>query len=1048
MLQPMPIAFHRWRAALALWLCLIFGAAVAGGQTASTNLTVAALSVITNSLEIRQLGLQDSGVSRSIRLEGQVCWVSSTNKAFAIVDAFGGVVLQIEGQDQLLSVGQLVRLTGNASILKTGNVFRVGVDGLVINDDGLHPLTERTGSAFFKAGRIPIHVEWFNGNGPFGLEVTYEGPGLTQRKIADSELYRTSGDGKTLVNGLDYVCYEGWWAGLPDFAGLDPVKSGTANNFDLNVRTRDLGVGLRFAGFFDVPRDGEYTFHLKSDDGGRLAIGRVNVRVDVVGDNPLPAPRVLSIGELVDESEDGSWSRIEGKVTQVRRTEDGLRIELGVGLARVEVDVTDKSTWSESELLNQVVEVSGFCQAAYNADGLKIPSRLLVANSRLLKKLAPSTHAQDGGTNRSGLHLLTTAAEVHRLKRKEAQLQYPVRVRGVVTSIDPGPSAGFTLQDSTGGVYVQDVSRWRVRDFVEVEGVTDAGEFAPMLRPTGSTRLGDGLLPEPIHPAWDQLMNGSLDAQYVEIEGIATLVSGSGLQLMTHGGTISVQLFNGFNPEETVRYKNTLVRIRGTLLAVWNAQTHQVKLGEIRIFNPEIILENSGMSDILSAPYKTRAELSLYDPQASLFQRIRVSGQIVYIGGDTGFMMADSGGVRFLANTTTNLRVGDMVDAAGYPQLSAAAPLLREAVVQKTGYGPLPEAKKLAFDDLGDAAHDSTLVSIEAVLTGVRTTGLGSVMEMQEGAQSFVARLNGPSDLPQSLLTGSRLRVTGVYAVQGGNQISGQHTTSFELLLDSPAGIEVLARPPWWTLRRMLIMVGVLLCLVLVGMVWIRELHRKVEERTSQLEEQIQKRERIEQHRAMEQERARVARDLHDELGSSLTEISMLAAVPSNGTDSTRPLDHIGDRARQMVAALDEIVWAMNPKHDLLESLGSYLCLYADRFLKLANITCRLKGTLDLPALPLNPIHRHEFFLAFKEALTNVVRHSGASEVRLSIRTIGDRLRVCVADNGGGLGSEHSTAEMDGLANMRVRLERIGGRFSVASGKGRGTIVRFYLSLE
>jgi signal transduction histidine kinase len=321
-------------------------------------------------------------------------------------------------------------------------------------------------------------------------------------------------------------------------------------------------------------------------------------------------------------------------------------------------------------------------------------------------------------------------------------------------------------------------------------------------------------------------------------------------------------------------------------------------------------------------------------------------------------------------------------------------------------------------------------------------------MEMQDGAQNFVARMKGGHEFLHSPPIGSRLQLTGVYAVQGANQVSDQRIASFALLLDSPADIKVLARPPWWTLGRLLVMIGMLACVLVIAVLWITQLHRKVEERTVQLKEEIQNSQSIEQHRAMEQERARIAQDLHDELGSSLTEIGMLAAGPVAATDSLRHLDQIGDRARHMVTALDEIVWAMNPKHDSLESLGSYLCLYADRFLKLANIACRLTGTLDLPRQTLDPIHRHEFFLAFKEALTNVVRHSGATEVRLSIRIIGNRLRLSLADDGGGLGSGPPTAGMDGLANMRTRLEKMGGRFAIASEAGRGTTLRFYLPLN
>jgi signal transduction histidine kinase len=296
------------------------------------------------------------------------------------------------------------------------------------------------------------------------------------------------------------------------------------------------------------------------------------------------------------------------------------------------------------------------------------------------------------------------------------------------------------------------------------------------------------------------------------------------------------------------------------------------------------------------------------------------------------------------------------------------------------------------------------------------------------------------------------LELTGVYSGQGGNRAVGQDISSFELLLNSPADIRVLARPPWWTLQRLLIGMGALACVLAVTVLWITQLHRKVEARTAELEVQIRERQRVEHQRAMEQERARIAQDLHDELGSGITEISMLVAVAGSASNAANgpagQLEEIGDRARQMVTALDEIVWAMNPKHDSLMSLVSYSCLYADRLLKLANITCQLKGAMDLPDRTVSSAHRHEFFLAFKEALTNVVRHSGATEVRLGVRLIGDRLRLSIADNGKGLMADAARQDGDGLLNMRSRLENLGGRFEIASQSGRGTTVRFYVPLN
>jgi signal transduction histidine kinase len=143
-----------------------------------------------------------------------------------------------------------------------------------------------------------------------------------------------------------------------------------------------------------------------------------------------------------------------------------------------------------------------------------------------------------------------------------------------------------------------------------------------------------------------------------------------------------------------------------------------------------------------------------------------------------------------------------------------------------------------------------------------------------------------------------------------------------------------------------------------------------------------------------------------------------------------------------MVTALDEIVWAMNPAHDSLASLVSYFCLYAERFLGLANVTWRFEGPPASAELAVDSRRRHQLFLVFKEALTNVVRHSGATEVRLSIQVEQGELHLVIADNGRGLPSNVRTEEMDGVNNMRSRIEKLGGRFEIAGEAGKGAIVR------
>jgi len=247
-------------------------------------------------------------------------------------------------------------------------------------------------------------------------------------------------------------------------------------------------------------------------------------------------------------------------------------------------------------------------------------------------------------------------------------------------------------------------------------------------------------------------------------------------------------------------------------------------------------------------------------------------------------------------------------------------------------------------------------------------------------------------------------------------------------------------------------MLGALACVLAATALWVTQLRRKVERRTAELEIQIRERQRAEQQHVMEQERARIAQDLHDELGSGLTEISMLGARARSASVSlaTRGsyLEQMSDKARQMVAALDEIVWAMNPTHDSVASMVSYFSLYAERFLGLANIAWRLEGPFEPDNFAVDSRHRHQLFLAFKEALTNIVRHSGATEVRLNIQVEEGQVRLRIADNGRGWTQADQAGDMDGVLNMRARLEKLGGRFAIESQAGRGTIVSFEMPLR
>ena len=174
--------------------------------------------------------------------------------------------------------------------------------------------------------------------------------------------------------------------------------------------------------------------------------------------------------------------------------------------------------------------------------------------------------------------------------------------------------------------------------------------------------------------------------------------------------------------------------------------------------------------------------------------------------------------------------------------------------------------------------------------------------------------------------------------------------------------------------------------------------------------------------------------------------LGSLVRTPSLPTEAReRYLEKLAGVSRAVVATLDEIVWAVNPKYDSVASLASYYSLFAQRFLNLAGMACRLHVADSFPSRPLDSRLRHDVFLAFKEALNNAVRHSGATEVRITMEMAGDQLKIAVADNGKGFAVADDLPGSDGLASMKSRLERLGGHCQITSNKGTGTTVEFRL---
>ncbi|HEV2331383.1 MAG TPA: ATP-binding protein [Verrucomicrobiae bacterium] len=678
-----------------------------------------------------------------------------------------------------------------------------------------------------------------------------------------------------------------------------------------------------------------------------------------------------------------------------------------------------------------------------------------------------------GRAGQTSLPTLTTTEQVRWLNPGEAARRYPVKVRAVVTFLlGSKQDAAGNLQDGTGGIYAWHLvpssprATLRAGDFCEIDGYTSPGEFSPGIECRRLRILGHGEFPEPDRPTWNELTSGGLDAQWVELEGIVLSTTNQHMEIRLQGGDISC-----FVPDETdlQLFSNAVVRVRGVVVADWDLSRHVTGL-HLNLPSEEFISLETPVSDnSFSLQTKQIKDLLFYDPGESQFRREKIAGQIIGDRLNVYYLTDGTNGLRLVPKDNLKLSPGDTVEAVGFPEIdsSTVPPLLtlREAVVRITGKKSMPAPLNVTSGDLLNSEYDSTLVRLDALIVHAEVYGSSQVLELEAGVRTVFARLNLAAGRFPQLPPGSLVEVTGVYAMNDSHAQTGP----FELLLNSPEDLKVLELPSWWTRQHTIMVVTGMAAVILFGLIWITLLRQQVGRRTAQLstanrslEAEITERKRTEnelvqtrlQH-LVEQERTRIARDIHDELGSNLSQIRLLSEMALSQKDSPSETsisaEKISAKALEATNVLDEIVWAVDPQNDTLESLLNYFANFASDFLSLANIRFRIDAPTKIPPHALTAQIRHQLYMAFKETLTNIANHARATEVWIRVSLENDVAGFIIEDNGRGFDLSHGAGESpspNGLNNMRKRFDEIGGTYTFESTPGKGTRVKFVLPLN
>ncbi len=206
----------------------------------------------------------------------------------------------------------------------------------------------------------------------------------------------------------------------------------------------------------------------------------------------------------------------------------------------------------------------------------------------------------------------------------------------------------------------------------------------------------------------------------------------------------------------------------------------------------------------------------------------------------------------------------------------------------------------------------------------------------------------------------------------------------------------------------------------------------------------------------MEAVRARISRDLHDDMGSTLQSISVMSEVArmkstSGGSQESIPfLEKIGSASREMVDKMNDIVWAVSPQNDNFENIILHMRAFGGELLSGKNIALDFKTDNDLNNIILSMEKRKSFFLIYKEALNNAYKYSGARNVTVEISKINHTLTLVIEDDGVGFNMNEDRLKTggNGLKNMNTRAAELNGSISITSENGRGTRVSLTVNLR
>ena len=707
---------------------------------------------------------------------------------------------------------------------------------------------------------------------------------------------------------------------------------------------------------------------------------------------------------------------------------------------------------------------------------------------------AGSTFAQ--GTN----EVLTNAVDVISLPAEQASHFLKVRVTGVVTASDPALKGRFFLQDSSGGVFVDNARGLRPEpgELVEVSGITYAGAYAPTITAPRVKQIGFAPLPPAKPVSVEQLMSGSEDSQRIEISGMVRDVQLDGTRLAIDlvEGRYRFRAF--VTVPENFQFQKLIgaeVRISGTAAEAHNRSLRQLIFVEVYIPNlADLVVETPELTDPFDKPLIPLNKLAQYRRDNSLGQRVHVRGVVTYQKpGEYVFLQDASGGLQLHTRQSEIFLPGEIVEAVGFTSFENYLPVLQDATFRETKEPKTPiQPRPVSIEELQNGLHNGEYVSLTGQLierTAKReersnntSSDITTVLVLQGSNFTFTAEaddVQGRHEL-ETIPIGSMVEVSGISLTEID---SFGKLKSFEVLMPGSGDFKILKKPSWFTPQRLLIGFSIVCSVLIVILSWTimvsrknmvlkvlineretaqkelqlahDQLEERVKERTAELKFQITARKESElQFKAVLAERTRLAQELHDTVEQTLTGLALQLDTSAKlyAQNPADALSHLELARKLMSRSQTEVrqsVWDLRQLVQEHFDLRSALLESSRQIAGDANIHVDLE-TKGQPR-PLPEVIEENFLRITHEALTNVVKHSRATLVNIQLEFEPQQVVLRIRDNGRGFDPQNAAGPKDGhFGHLGIleRVKRLNGHFELISAPGQGTTVQVGIPLN